>query len=89
MCRALILFRTFSDPLNILDHGTRIDRQVGFTVRQIHLKKSFIYKYKISRLPALLNHMSFNYQYKNGVHGINFYVQSRVNLFDNLKLACK
>ena len=30
--------------------GTQTDRKVGLTIRQIHLKVSFIYKYKTSTL---------------------------------------
>ena len=30
--------------------GIQIDQKVGLTVRQTHLKKSFIYKYKTSTL---------------------------------------
>ena len=35
---------------NTIIHETQIDCKVGFTIRQIHLKKLPIYQYKTSRL---------------------------------------
>ena len=36
-----------------LNRGTQIDCKVGLTVKRIHLKNSFIYKYKKSTLTLL------------------------------------
>ena len=43
---------------------TQVDHKVGFTIRRIRLKKSFILSIKHPHLPPLKNQGSFNYQYK-------------------------
>ena len=68
----------FSNIPNVLICGTRIDRKTDSPKKIIHLKIQNIHTYPLCKTT---HHLIISTEHpKNGIHGIRFYIQSRVNI---------